>query len=1050
MSFDARIAEGLRLIRRFGTAADPDDLEAGAGALVGALAEIPTGAPMAAAIAVVERELAGTAEDGFGETVTLSMGLALAYQRQWSDSRVDDGLRERAIELWTAVLDRVPGHTLAHLGCGSLYLDRAERTHAAADVAEALRLARLAADGAGAGDPLAAECWNLLANVHFQRWYLLGEDGGVAEAVACFRTAGGYGPEPDLAARIARDNLRAVSELHGRGAASDAQLRTAVDEAAATLGSALGADLVNRARLAGTLALTEITVAGREHRPFDVERVLALITPYEHVAMPDPHWRAELDSARSFVGLQSGDGADRLRAMEVLGEVAASPRFAEHSRAVFAETMPGLRLNQSAQSGDLRAFDAARALVREHGAAGDGWLAAVGDAWRHLMRDDTAAARTALAEARRLAAEQPGDGDEGRLVAGSLEAMAALLDGAPVDLGPAPAAPTSMAGAAERVARLGVVVFTAAARDDLATLRGAAREATALLPWFPAEHRLLRTMACEVAGSAELELARRDRADRAAARRAADRLAEACALAGGPHHQRWAVLAKCHALSLRMLDRPDLAGSRRIGLSALLAANWQALLQSGDDQSLDAARSAAATVRLVAGWCVADAGDDPAALDDLVAALDAGRGLVLHAVSTSRVVPELLAGAGHPELAARWRGGADGPDDLRERALHALSADAAVFAPAGPARIRAALTATGSDALVYLVPADEWQGGLAVVVPVAGPVEILPLPGLRTVPAPAVTGAAPRDLRPADGPAGLGFDELGRWAWTAAVGALVRYTRQWHLRRPPRLVLVPAGGLGRVPWHAAFSGDGARRRYAVEELVLSYGVSARMFCVSARHSPRTPESALIVTDEQAGLQYAVLEARAIQNFYPRGTLLSRPAVADVLSWVSAPGRGPSLLHLACHGHIEPDRPVDAFLALAGERLPARRLLELSRSADLDLERVVLSACSTGATGSVHDEAISMATAFLAGGARTVFGSLWRVPDDDTALLMYALHHHLSAERRAPVDALRAAQLWMLDPGREPLPGMPPALAGRCDRTSLADPRSWAAFVHLGR
>jgi CHAT domain-containing protein len=102
------------------------------------------------------------------------------------------------------------------------------------------------------------------------------------------------------------------------------------------------------------------------------------------------------------------------------------------------------------------------------------------------------------------------------------------------------------------------------------------------------------------------------------------------------------------------------------------------------------------------------------------------------------------------------------------------------------------------------------------------------------------------------------------------------------------------------------------------------------------------------------------------------------------------------------------------------------------------------------TGADPDEAFSLSTAFLVAGARTVYGSLWPVPDTATSLLMYVVHHHLTVDGRAPADALHQAQLWMLDPGRTPPPGMPDDLAAHCSGSDLGDPVSWAAFTHMGR
>jgi len=108
--------------------------------------------------------------------------------------------------------------------------------------------------------------------------------------------------------------------------------------------------------------------------------------------------------------------------------------------------------------------------------------------------------------------------------------------------------------------------------------------------------------------------------------------------------------------------------------------------------------------------------------------------------------------------------------------------------------------------------------------------------------------------------------------------------------------------------------------------------------------------------------------------------------------------------------------------------------------------VCLAACTTHLTTQAFDGAFTLATAFLVGGASTVVASLWRVDDDPTAVLMFMLHHHL-ARGLAPADALRRAQLWMIDPERL-IPASMPAAVRRVVRVAnLSDPASWASMVH---
>lgn len=147
--------------------------------------------------------------------------------------------------------------------------------------------------------------------------------------------------------------------------------------------------------------------------------------------------------------------------------------------------------------------------------------------------------------------------------------------------------------------------------------------------------------------------------------------------------------------------------------------------------------------------------------------------------------------------------------------------------------------------------------------------------------------------------------------------------------------------------------------------------------------------------------------------------------------------------------MQPGRKHSAYLALAGNsRLVAEELTEAAEPGG-GLDLVCLAACWSNVSGRGYDEAYSLATAFLAAGARTVLGSLWPVPDEATSLLMYMAHHYLRRESASPAAALRQAQLWMLNPHRRPPPDMPAQLANRVRMIRSQDLAGWAGFTHQG-
>jgi CHAT domain-containing protein len=181
--------------------------------------------------------------------------------------------------------------------------------------------------------------------------------------------------------------------------------------------------------------------------------------------------------------------------------------------------------------------------------------------------------------------------------------------------------------------------------------------------------------------------------------------------------------------------------------------------------------------------------------------------------------------------------------------------------------------------------------------------------------------------------------------------------------------------------------------------------------------------------------------------------------AEILAWLPGgrPDGGPAaVLHLGCHARTgksaDQSRLILARKECRPEELPAGRILAQaqSRGAGMPGGLVVLGACLSDLSETDHDEALTLASAFLAAGSKCVVGSRWEVNDLHTALLMFMLHRHLVRHPGdSTADALRAAQLWMLDRQRRAPPEMPEPLASQAGRPELADMTAWAAFTHTG-
>ena len=557
---------------------------------------------------------------------------------------------------------------------------------------------------------------------------------------------------------------------------------------------------------------------------------------------------------------------------------------------------------------------------------------------------------------------------------------------------------------------------------------------------------------------------------------AARLLEEARELAGGPQHPQWGQLGMMLTEVESRRGSPD---PHKFALDALRNVAWSVLLQGNATAARYAASDAAGTAMRAARRCLI--GDD---LAGAIQALDGGRSLTLFAATEFSGVESRLEAAGRADLAERWRAAATqtpdlAPAGLRGDVLNVLAEEAGVLDPPGLPEIQEALRSLDADALVYLVPGTGENPGYALMAPAEGGPGWMVLMNLAAGADRDVeryfSTLANRDLAPRVAREALAdsLDTLCSWAWRVAIGPITEHYLPKLPKpasgRPHRLVLVPMGELALIPWHAARSAAG---KYALESVAFSYAASARMLCRSAALAPvpRSPVGLVVGdpdTDEKAQpLTAARIEAFAVhQAFYRGGRYVGRRADGtpsragagtsrEVRDWLTAArASAGTVLHLACHGVIETgEGEPTAYLMLAGgDRITAQEITNLMTTApDRGLGLAVLAACRTGRAVDSYDEAYSLGTAFLAGGTRSVLSTQWAIPDQATSVLMFMFHHYLMAHGLAVWDALRRAQLWMLDPQRVPPDSMPAALRRQLDGADPAQIEAWAGFVHWGQ
>ncbi|WP_204141066.1 CHAT domain-containing protein [Halomicronema sp. CCY15110] len=138
----------------------------------------------------------------------------------------------------------------------------------------------------------------------------------------------------------------------------------------------------------------------------------------------------------------------------------------------------------------------------------------------------------------------------------------------------------------------------------------------------------------------------------------------------------------------------------------------------------------------------------------------------------------------------------------------------------------------------------------------------------------------------------------------------------------------------------------------------------------------------------------------------------------------------NVVHLATHGQFGSDRQ-NTYILSADGRLNIDTLGQIFKSrrqADTQLEMLILSACKT-ATGDSR-EVLGIAGAMVQSGARSAIATLWSVDDNASVLFTKTLYAELAKPEVSRAEALRRAQVALLDryPGR---------------------PRFWAPYVLVG-
>jgi CHAT domain-containing protein/cytochrome c-type biogenesis protein CcmH/NrfG len=266
------------------------------------------------------------------------------------------------------------------------------------------------------------------------------------------------------------------------------------------------------------------------------------------------------------------------------------------------------------------------------------------------------------------------------------------------------------------------------------------------------------------------------------------------------------------------------------------------------------------------------------------------------------------------------------------------------------------------------------------------------------------------------------------------------------------ICIIPDKILSYIPFNTLVTTDS--NRYLIQDYLLGYSSSSSVFiecCETARGKEKIDAERLLSVgnprfDRTAfpdlrALPAAGKEARTIAGFYKNVRLLSDSEAKENL--IKSEFANSDVVHLATHYVADDHSFMLSRLLLAKE--PSGQIQssdtdgflqawELYKIKPLHPRLVVLSACQTGIERSYKGEgAIGMVRPFIAAGVPLIIASMWMVDSDSTARLMINFHRHRKVDGLSSIEALRKAQLEMLnEPGGQ-----------------FQQPCHWASFIITG-
>ncbi len=228
------------------------------------------------------------------------------------------------------------------------------------------------------------------------------------------------------------------------------------------------------------------------------------------------------------------------------------------------------------------------------------------------------------------------------------------------------------------------------------------------------------------------------------------------------------------------------------------------------------------------------------------------------------------------------------------------------------------------------------------------------------------------------------------------------------------LVLVPYGALATIPMSALH--DRERKSFLIER----YAVATTPGLKLTDPGELTRDGAdILLGGLSEGVQgfsplpYVPAELRGIEQVFGGTTLENERFLAKNLLR-ELTDQSYTIVHIASHGQFDSD-PNKTFLLAYDRKInldEVQALIGLSEFRKRPVELLTLSACETAAGD--EKAALGLAGVAVKSGARSALATLWAVNDEATSLVVVAFYEHLKSRDMSKAQALRKAQIAMLE------------------------------------